>query len=208
MGGLGAVIHRKACTCVLVVLVVVVDAHVAAHFRLRLQTRTLGTHVDHAVQRSRSVQNRRGALDHLHLRYVLQRHVVPVDLTRLGIEDRHLVHEHLTTRTHTVGPSATATYTRLLVNDLHAGQGLQGCRQVRRSLAAQHLRLDHLHRHRHICLTLLETAGCHNHVVQQLVMRQQVDIQLVRHRGHDEGLRIIAHIRKTQLNRFLGVQFN
>ena len=119
-----SVIKRKARTRVLIVLVVVVNTYITAHFRLRLQTRTLCTNVDHTVQRRRTVQHRRSTFDHLYLRYVLQRHVVPVNLTGLGVQDRHLVHQHLTTATYAVRPSSTATDTRLFVDDLHTRQGL------------------------------------------------------------------------------------
>ena len=124
MGSLSAVVHGHTGSGVLVVLVVIVDADVAAHFRLRRQTRTLGTYVDHTVQCGRTVQHGRGTFDHLHLCYVLQRHVIPVDLTGLGVEDSHLVHQHLATRTDAVRPSSTTTDTRLFVDDLHTGQGL------------------------------------------------------------------------------------
>ena len=203
-----SVIKRKARTRVFIVLVVVVNTYITAHFRLRLQTRTLCTNVDHTVQRRRTVQHRRSTFDHLYLRYVLQRHVVPVDLTGLGVQDRHLVHQHLTTATNAVRPTSTATDTRLLVDDLHTRQGLQGSRQVGRSLTTQHLRLDHLHRDRYVRLTLLKTTGGNHHLVQFLVMRKQRNIQFRQHGRHKVRLCVITHIRKTKLNSFFRVQRN
>ena len=125
---LRTVVERQARACVLIILVVVVYAYVSAHLGLRLQSRTLRTHVDHAVQGRTTVQHRCRTFHYLHLRYVLQRHVVPVDLTRLGVQYRHTVHQHLATRTYAVGPSAAATYARLLVHYLYARQGLQRTR--------------------------------------------------------------------------------
>ena len=58
MGRFRSVVQRLTSAGIGIVLIVVIHTYVTRHFRLRLQTRTLGTYVDHAVQRRRTVQHR------------------------------------------------------------------------------------------------------------------------------------------------------
>ena len=205
---LSAVIQRQTRARVRVILIIIIYSHITADLRLGLQTRTLCTHIDHAVQRRRSVQHRRSTFDHLYLADILQRHVVPVDLTGLRIQNRHTVHQHLTTASDAIRPSSAAADRRLLVDDLHTRQRLQGSRQVRRSLTTQRLGFQHLHRDRHVRRALLKTTGGHHDVVQHLVMRQQRHIQHFRHRRYGTRLRIITYIRESQHRGLAGIYHN
>ena len=121
---LSAVIQRQTRARVRVFLIIVIYSHITADLRLRLQSRTLSAHIDHTIQRRRTVQHRRGSFDHLHLADVLQRHVVPVDLTRLRVQNRHSVHQHLTTATDAIRPSSTTTDRWLFIDNLHTRQRL------------------------------------------------------------------------------------
>ena len=203
-----AVIQRQTRARVRVILIIIIDTYVSADLRLRLLSGTLRTHIDHTVQRRRTVQHRRSTFDHLHLADVLQRHIVPVDLTGLRIQNRHTVHQHLATATYAIRPSSAAADRRLLVDDLHTRQRLQGSRQVRRSLTTQRLGFQHLHRDRHVRRALLKTTGGHHDVVQHLVMRQQRHIQHFRHRRYGTRLRIITYIRESQHRGLAGIYHN
>ena len=196
---LGTVVDRQTGTRMVILRVVIVDAHIAGHLGSRRQARTLGAHIDHAVERRRAVQHRRSAFDHLDLRHILQRYVVPVDLSRLGVQNSHLVHQYLAARTDAVGPTATASYAGLLVDDLHAGHGLQGSGEVRRRLGTDGLRLEHLHADRHIRHALLEPSGSHHHLLQHLVVRLQHQVVIGRKALEHALLGLIAHIRELQM---------
>ena len=201
MRSLCPVIERKTGSGVGIVLIVVIDTHIAGNLRLRFQSRTLGADIDNTIERRRTVKHRRSTFHHLHLRHILQRHVIPVDLTGLGVEDGHTVHQHLATGTDTVGPTTATADRRLLVNHFHTGKRLKSSRQVRRSLTAKCFRLNDLYRHRHIRHSLLKSAGGNNDLVQHLIVRLHHQIECSRNGFEHLLLRLITDIGELDMRR-------
>ena len=201
MRSLCSIIERKACTRVGVVFIIVVHSDITGNLGLRIRSGTLRTYVDHTIQRGRTVQHRRSAFYDLHLRHIFQGHVIPVDLAGLWIQDRHSVHQHLTSRTHAIGPSATATDRRLFVYHLHSGERLERSGQVCRSLAAQRLRFYHLNRHRDIGHALLKAAGCYDYLVKHLIIRLHHHVVFRRNGFKNLLLGLIADIGKLDMRR-------